>query len=228
MKEPSVRLIAETVADYFEVTYRDLVSARRTGGIAGPRHLAMYLARRMTRLSLPEIGRHFGGRDHSTVLSAVRKIEAAIAADGATRETAEALETAILAVLAAGGRVAVMPPVDLDPAAIAAKVLDDPRGVTSISIDELVALAGAARGALVADGDHLPTGADEAAWATVGAARLLVAATAAAEKAGFDNAARDAARKEQAVAFRLLRESVAALDTLNPQTKERAHDRASA
>jgi chromosomal replication initiator protein len=51
------------------------VSARRARAVARPRQIAMYLAKRLTTRSLPEIGRKFGGRDHSTVIHAVRKIE---------------------------------------------------------------------------------------------------------------------------------------------------------
>lgn len=58
------------------LTMADMKSARRTGAIVNARQIAMYLARQITSRSLPEIGRRFGGRDHTTVLHAVRKIEA--------------------------------------------------------------------------------------------------------------------------------------------------------
>ncbi|WP_456705579.1 helix-turn-helix domain-containing protein [Bradyrhizobium sp. USDA 4452] len=58
------------------ITMADLKSARRTALVVRARQLAMYLAKRVTSKSLPEIGRRFGGRDHTTVLHAVRKIEA--------------------------------------------------------------------------------------------------------------------------------------------------------
>ncbi len=63
------------VSRHFELKPLDLVSARRARAIARPRQIAMYLAKRLTTRSLPEIGRKFGGRDHSTVIYAVRKIE---------------------------------------------------------------------------------------------------------------------------------------------------------
>ncbi|MBY0302390.1 MULTISPECIES: chromosomal replication initiator protein DnaA [Sphingomonas] len=67
--------IQKAVADHFEMKPLDLVSARRARAVARPRQIAMYLAKRLTTRSLPEIGRKFGGRDHSTVIHAVRRIE---------------------------------------------------------------------------------------------------------------------------------------------------------
>ncbi|MCP3053967.1 chromosomal replication initiator protein DnaA [Aurantimonas marianensis] len=67
--------ILKFVSRHYNVTRTDLLSARRTRTIVRPRQIAMYLAKTMTPRSLPEIGRRFGGRDHTTVLHAVRKIE---------------------------------------------------------------------------------------------------------------------------------------------------------
>jgi chromosomal replication initiator protein len=67
--------IQQAVSDHFELKPLDLVSARRARAVARPRQIAMYLAKRLTTRSLPEIGRKFGGRDHSTVIHAVRRIE---------------------------------------------------------------------------------------------------------------------------------------------------------
>ncbi len=67
--------IQRAVSAHFEVKQLDLVSARRAQVIARPRQVAMYLAKRLTSRSLPEIGRKFGNRDHSTVIHAVRRIE---------------------------------------------------------------------------------------------------------------------------------------------------------
>lgn len=67
--------IQKAVSDHFELKPLDLVSARRARAVARPRQIAMYLAKRLTTRSLPEIGRKFGGRDHSTVIHAVRRIE---------------------------------------------------------------------------------------------------------------------------------------------------------
>ncbi|TPG12743.1 chromosomal replication initiator protein DnaA [Sphingomonas oligophenolica] len=67
--------IQKLVSAHFELKPLDLISARRSRVVARPRQIAMYLAKRLTTRSLPEIGRKFGGRDHSTVIHAVRKIE---------------------------------------------------------------------------------------------------------------------------------------------------------
>ncbi len=67
--------IQKLVSAHFELKPLDLISARRARAVARPRQIAMYLAKRLTTRSLPEIGRKFGGRDHSTVIHAVRRIE---------------------------------------------------------------------------------------------------------------------------------------------------------
>jgi chromosomal replication initiator protein len=67
--------IQRRVADYFNIRLSDLLSARRARQVARPRQMAMYLAKQMTSKSLPEIGRQFGGRDHTTVMHAVKRIE---------------------------------------------------------------------------------------------------------------------------------------------------------
>ncbi len=73
-RQISVENIQKTVADFYKIKVADMYSKRRPAGIARPRQIAMYLAREMTQKSLPEIGELFGGRDHSTVLHAARKI----------------------------------------------------------------------------------------------------------------------------------------------------------
>ena len=70
----TVELIQKTVADYYKIKIADMYSKRRPIAIALPRQVAMYLAKELTQKSLPEIGELFGGRDHTTVLHAVRKI----------------------------------------------------------------------------------------------------------------------------------------------------------
>lgn len=69
------------IQEFPGVTMSDLKSDRRTAKVVHPRQVAMYLAKKVTLRSLPEIGRRFGGRDHTTVLHAVRKIEAKIESD---------------------------------------------------------------------------------------------------------------------------------------------------
>lgn len=67
--------IQKTVAEYYKIKVADLLSKRRSRSVARPRQMAMALAKELTNHSLPEIGDAFGGRDHTTVLHACRKIE---------------------------------------------------------------------------------------------------------------------------------------------------------
>ncbi len=73
-RQISVENIQKTVADFFNIKVADMYSKKRPANIARPRQIAMYLAKELTQKSLPEIGDLFGGRDHTTVLHAVRKI----------------------------------------------------------------------------------------------------------------------------------------------------------
>ena len=75
-RQISVENIQKTVADYYKIKVADMYSKKRPASIARPRQIAMYLAKELTHKSLPEIGELFGGRDHTTVLHAVRKISA--------------------------------------------------------------------------------------------------------------------------------------------------------
>ncbi len=75
-RQISVENIQKTVADFYKIKVADMYSKKRPASIARPRQIAMYLAKDMTKKSLPEIGELFGGRDHTTVLHAVRKITA--------------------------------------------------------------------------------------------------------------------------------------------------------
>jgi len=78
--------IQRTVADYCKIRYSDLLSKRRSRSVARPRQLAMALAKELTSHSLPEIGEAFGGRDHTTVLHACRKIQELRKSDTRTNE----------------------------------------------------------------------------------------------------------------------------------------------
>ncbi len=73
-KQITIENIQKTVAEYFQIRASDLLSSKRSRSIARPRQIAMTLAKEMTSHSLPEIGEAFGGRDHTTVLHANRKI----------------------------------------------------------------------------------------------------------------------------------------------------------
>ena len=71
----TVENIQKTVAEYFKIRVADLLSKRRSRSIARPRQIAMALAKELTTHSLPEIGDAFGGRDHTTVLHACRRVK---------------------------------------------------------------------------------------------------------------------------------------------------------
>ncbi|GAB4390013.1 chromosomal replication initiator protein DnaA [Albidovulum sp.] len=73
--------IQRQVADHYNIRLADLIGPKRVRTIARPRQIAMYLAKRLTTRSLPEIGRRFGGRDHTTIMHGVRKIEELLATD---------------------------------------------------------------------------------------------------------------------------------------------------
>jgi chromosomal replication initiator protein len=91
-KRVKIDEIQNLVARHYSVTRGDILSSRRTATVVKPRQVAMYLSKTLTLRSLPEIGRRFGGRDHTTVLHAVRKIEGLVAIDAALREELELLK----------------------------------------------------------------------------------------------------------------------------------------
>jgi chromosomal replication initiator protein len=88
----TVEAVQKEVANYFNVKLTDLKSPKRHQAIARPRQIAMYLARKLCKASYPDLGQRFGGKDHTTVLSACRKIEQLVQSDPKTRHTVEELE----------------------------------------------------------------------------------------------------------------------------------------
>lgn len=84
--------ILRVVMKHFGVNRGDLLSSRRNRSIVRPRQIGMYLAKSLTARSLPEIGRRFGGRDHTTVLHAIRKIESLLQEDPSLKEEVEVLK----------------------------------------------------------------------------------------------------------------------------------------
>jgi chromosomal replication initiator protein len=84
--------IQRIVAKHYNVSRADILSLRRTATVVKPRQVAMYLSKALTPRSLPEIGRRFGGRDHTTVLHAVRKIEGLVGRDSALAEEVDLLK----------------------------------------------------------------------------------------------------------------------------------------
>ena len=91
-KRVKIEDIQKLVANHYNVSRADILSSRRTAVVVKPRQVAMFLAKTLTMRSLPEIGRRFGGRDHTTVLHAVRKIEALQANDGTLRDELDLLK----------------------------------------------------------------------------------------------------------------------------------------
>ncbi len=95
-KRIKIEDIQKLVASHFNVSRADILSSRRTANVVRPRQIAMYLSKILTLRSLPEIGRRFGGRDHTTVLHAVRKIEALTTSDGTLSEEIELLKRMLM------------------------------------------------------------------------------------------------------------------------------------
>lgn len=91
----TVDRIQKAVCEEFRVTLTDMTSKRRARIIARPRQVAMYLSKKLTKRSLPDIGRRFGGRDHTTVMHAVKRIESLRAEDAAFNAQIEAVETVL-------------------------------------------------------------------------------------------------------------------------------------
>ena len=87
--------IIRKVAAHYNLKVNDILSARRARSVARPRQVGMYLAKKLTAKSLPEIGRRFGGRDHTTVMHAVRKIDELKATDAAIEEDVELLRRSL-------------------------------------------------------------------------------------------------------------------------------------
>ncbi len=90
-RQVTVEEIQKVVSEHFSVKVSDMHSSRRHRGLARPRQVAMYLCKTLTTRSFPEIGRKFGGRDHTTVLHAVKKVEELKAKDAAFNEDVEVI-----------------------------------------------------------------------------------------------------------------------------------------
>ena len=88
----TIEEIQKAVVEHYSIRMADMTSARRSRAIARPRQMAMYLAKQLTPRSLPEIGKRFGGRDHTTVMHAVRQIERLTAEDRTIADDLEALK----------------------------------------------------------------------------------------------------------------------------------------
>lgn len=88
-KRVKIEDIQKLVANHYNISRADILSSRRTATVVRPRQIAMYLSKALTLRSLPEIGRRFGGRDHTTVLHAVRKIETLCGSEATLAEEVE-------------------------------------------------------------------------------------------------------------------------------------------
>jgi len=93
--EVTVPYIQQIVASHFNITTADLSGRKRTQGIVLPRQIAMYLSRKLMDVSLPDVGKHFGGRDHSTVIHSCDKIANEIETDAKLRTVVNDLERRI-------------------------------------------------------------------------------------------------------------------------------------
>lgn len=93
----SSSFIQETVAKYFNIDPKDLVGAKRSNDVVFPRQIAMYLCRTVPQISLPQIGRDFGNRDHTTVMHACNKIEKEIKENKNTKLIVESVKNILLA-----------------------------------------------------------------------------------------------------------------------------------
>ena len=95
-KRVKIDEIQRIVSKHYGVSRSDILSSRRTRSIVRPRQIAMFLSKQLTSRSLPEIGRRFGDRDHTTVLHAVRKITGMIDGDETLREEIDLLKRLLL------------------------------------------------------------------------------------------------------------------------------------
>ena len=93
----SSNFIQETVAKYFNIDPKDLVGAKRSNDVVFPRQIAMYLCRTVPQISLPQIGRDFGNRDHTTVMHACNKIDKEIKENKNTKLIVESVKNILLA-----------------------------------------------------------------------------------------------------------------------------------
>jgi hypothetical protein len=137
----SCRLISETVSVASGVPLRELHSDRRDAAVVNWRHASWYLARHMTPFSLPQIGRHMGGRDHTTILHGIRKIEAALTSSSELQETITTLSDAVTMAALSLDRLSADAFPDLDPVDIAERILNARIRDHQPSLDDVRALA---------------------------------------------------------------------------------------
>ena len=91
----TVESIQKTISEFYNISIADLKSSKRNKSIAGPRHIAVWLCKKMTEYSLSDIGEEFGGRDHTTIMSSIRKIDDLLKTDSTMSDTVKLLEKQI-------------------------------------------------------------------------------------------------------------------------------------
>jgi hypothetical protein len=101
--DPTIRQIQKEVVKHYDIELADMTSERRTWDVSHPRQVAMYLAKTLTKHSLPYIGRRFGGRDHTTVLHGVRKVAKHLETGSQIARDVESILIQLTAVSHAGG-----------------------------------------------------------------------------------------------------------------------------
>ena len=95
-KSVNVELIQNLVASHFNLSIQELLSQRRSRSLARPRQIAMYLAKQYTTNSLPDIGRKFSNRDHTTVIHAIKKIEDLLKKDSEIKQSVNEIKKKFL------------------------------------------------------------------------------------------------------------------------------------
>lgn len=96
IRYPMVSDIRAETASFYKLSLVDMVSQRRGAAIARPRQIAMYLSRHMTIKSLPQIGKLFGGRDHSTVIHAIKVVESRMGSDPQVKRAVRLIRARVL------------------------------------------------------------------------------------------------------------------------------------
>ncbi|MFN8682808.1 helix-turn-helix domain-containing protein [Paracoccus sp. P2] len=137
----NIRTIGQVVADYYGVDWIDITSARRSQHIVRPRQVTMWAARGHTNLSLPQIGRRCGGRDHTTVLHACRKIDHLRETDSEVARELRDIEGLLAEREAMLAQHLIVPEPDLDPFEIAERIISTPATEWGLTLPEMHALA---------------------------------------------------------------------------------------
>lgn len=143
MRRPrlTVRSIAQAVSQYYGIGWNDLASARRTADVVRARQILMFLCREHTTLSLPQIGRRVGGRDHTTVLHSCRKIEHLRDTDAEVHQELREVEALVYEREASLASCMIVPEQDIDPFEIAERVMAERPSDWGLTVSELQALA---------------------------------------------------------------------------------------